>query len=192
MRKLSFFLGILGPVAFIFFSSLAIKLSGFNSDSQAISNVVTTQYGWLQNLAFVAGGLGIVLLGVSMSKSQKNTKVAPFFVIFFGIAFLLQSLFPSNDNQTDVTTLIHIGFFALGTLSIIIATGIFGKALARMNGLIATYSFLTTLVCGIGFIGIFATQGSVGLWQQMTILPLLLWSEVLGIYTFVNSKKLSA
>lgn len=191
MRRLSFYLGIVGPIAFVILSGLAVTLSGFNSMSNPTSNVVDTPYGWLQNLAFVAGGIGFIFLGRSMSMSQKKTLVAPYLVMFFGLVFVLEFFFPSNATQNDPATMIHILLFASGTVGMIVATGLFGKALKKVSSAVSIYSFLTLLISGIGFIGIFFTQGSVGLWQQLTIFPLLLWSEVLGVYTFTKSKLLS-
>lgn len=189
MKKISFFLGILGPIVFVILSGLAVTLSGF-SMSNPTSNVVNTPYGWLQNIAFITGGIGFMLLGYSMSLMQKKTMVAPYLVMFFGLVFVLEFFFPSDSSQNDPATMVHILLFAIGTVGMIVATGLFGSALSKVSNIISLYSFLTTLVSGIGFIGIFLTQGSVGLWQQVAIFPLLLWSEVLGIYTFTKSKQL--
>lgn len=194
MKKLSFFLGIFGPIALMVLSGLAMHLNPqFNTSTNPESDLVNLPFGWLQNAAFVAGGIGFFLLGISMELHQKKTRVAPFLVMLFGVAFVFESFFPSQSNTQgmDPTTAIHILIFASGTVGMIAATALFAKAIGKISHLFSVYSLLTTLVSAVGFVGIFFTQGSVGIWQQITIFPLLLWMEIMGVYTFVKSKQLS-
>ena len=191
MRKAFFYLGIFSPILFVILSGLAQRLTpNFNSIQSPASNLAAGQYGWLQNLAFIVGGVGFTLIGLSIFKNiSKRTKVAPSLIVLFGVILILEAFFQSNPNQTDSATQIHIFLFMIGMVGMLISTFLLGNAIRSISSWMAWYCYLTGAVSAIGFIGIFATQGQTGLWQQVATGPLFLWLIIIDIYTFVNYKK---
>lgn len=190
MRKVIFYSGIFTPILFIILSGLAQHLTpNFNSMQSPSSNLAAGPYGWLQNLAFIVGGVGYTLIGISIFQNiSKKTKIAPILIILFGIILVLEAFFQSNPTQTDVATRIHILLFMIGMIGMLTSTFIIGASLTKISNKMSWYCYITGVVAVVGFIGIFATQGQTGLWQQIAVGPLFLWAIVIDIYLFINDK----
>lgn len=192
MKKIPFFLGILGLFGFILLSKLAQSLTpGFDSANSPASNLAAGQYGYLQNAALVVGGIGFTLLGYSIYLAVKKWTKGPLLIMLFGFILILESVFQSNPTQNDNGTMIHIALFMIGMIGMLVSTILVGKALKKISDFFFWYSVFSFAVSLIGMLGIMSSQGQVGIYQQIATIPLFLWVMTTSIYTLTKKVQTS-
>ncbi|HEY6238856.1 MAG TPA: DUF998 domain-containing protein [Thermoplasmata archaeon] len=167
------------------------KFPGYSDFANSVSALggPDSPWAWLANdsirVLAVLGFLGTVLARTAFP-AKKLARAGIVFLLLAEVAAFLVGTFPET-NRGDMQDTIHAwvssaAFVASGFALVALGIGTFRDT--RWDGY-RTYTFVSGLVTFLGII-LFASDpggaGFAGLWERLTIAPVLLWAILAGVH----------
>ena len=178
----------------VFLVAVAMLLpipSEFSFTGDNISELVLGDFGVVQTIAFVVGGVGTLCLAYALWKLTTGTlsRIGSVCVAIYGVGALLVALFPTDriDSSDDVASMsgvgaIHSGVALVAFLSMVLGMVLLTWAFAK-RAQWRPVAFWSGLFATAGFSLLWMQQESewVGLMQRMMVTVIAAWMVVVAL-----------
>ena len=181
------YLAITGQALLLASAWLFPMVLGYELQSDYISEQALGRYGFLQNVAFSVGGVGIVAIAFAPNRTAFEPgllmKIGGALCAIWGLALMLVVFWPTDpiDSAADLARLsssgtIHAALAGVATLSAVAGLVVMSWAFSRDAGWRAKTTY-SALLATASVSLLFAQQYGprVGLMQRMLITVLALW-----------------
>lgn len=187
---------VAGPFYLVFGLILALTRPGFDLTRDALSLLLIGDLGWLHWLNLVLSGVMSIVAAAGLLRTPGWSRIAAALVGVYGACFVVSAIFPPDATENfprgagggefTTTGMLHLGFGALGFVSVGVAAMIASSWYGRRGG---SRGRLWSRVAGIVIIVAFvsggalsASPGGVG----------LIWITVLVAWTWLGLTSIAA
>jgi hypothetical protein len=118
-------LGLAGPAVFLSILALLHALAPETNDTGAISEYALGDYGWLMNIAFIAAGIGIAALALSLAvalRQSRGARAGQALLLISALGWILLGAGNIDPEGADTSWhgVVHgVGFFLASPASLV-------------------------------------------------------------------------
>lgn len=201
LRQLALFAGV-GQVILLASAWLMPLASEYRLVGDNISELVLGRYGWVQTLAFVISGLGVIGLAYTiyrLTSGARGSILGPLLIGIYGLGAVVVAIFPTDriDSTADVYSQSVVGWihsltafvcFICMVVGMFVLTWTFSR-LARWRSLVVWSALLAGAALALLFVQM---EGPwVGLMQRLLVTAISGWLLLVAsrVRTIASTRK---